>query len=191
MNQRISMKTKNIILIAVTALILIIVTVRETGLLELDLYKSKNRISATDDWTEIASSEPKNKDQKIVNKNDLSILILQGKDTLYKQINKFAPIMVTFDTLDSGPLWLPLYKSTKYSAIARTSLFEAGFNDPSNHGTIRHLEGQINLNGELTITGFCSSRTAKRVLRTAVVKNISEKVISKFAALPEDFFTGR
>jgi len=185
------MKTRTIILITITALVLLSIVVRETGLLNLSFYKSNNHLSATEDWKEIGTEGSKSKAQKIVKRDDLSILILQGKDTLYRNINKFAPIVVSIDTLSSGPLWFPLYKSTKYTAVVRTSLSEPGSDDPNHHGIARHLEGQVNWNGELSIIGICSNRTAKMLLHESIVSSITEKVIGKFSSLPEEFFSGR
>jgi len=184
------MKTRTIILLTITAVVLISVVVRETGLLELDVYKSNNQLSAADNWTAINTAEPKNRDRIKVKRDDLSILILAGGDTLYKKINKLKPITVRIDKLESGPMWFPLYKSTKYTTRANTSLSENGYDSSSHHGIVRHLEGRLDISGELTIVGMCSHRTAEKILYKSIVERIAEKVTDKFAGLPEDFFNG-
>ncbi|WP_316788898.1 hypothetical protein [Pedobacter frigoris] len=184
------MKTKSIIYIALAAILLISIAIRETGLIKIDFYKSNTRLTSTINWKGINTSEPENEVSQMVNKNDLSIVILSGRDTLYKKINKFVPIVVKIDKLDSGPLWFPLYKSTNYSAVASTSLFGVGYENRSN-GLIRHLEIRINIIGRLNITGICSHRKAKEILYKSIVEKIAEDTRNKFAELPKVFFTGK
>ncbi|RZK75947.1 MAG: hypothetical protein EOO92_15345 [Pedobacter sp.] len=184
------MKAKYVVLISLIALLIISIYVRETGLFEVNYYKSNNQLSHTDEWTSINPSDDDKIKRKPVNKDDLSMVILFGKDTIYKKLNKLVPIVVIMDTLEAGPMWYPLYKSTKYTASGSTSLFETGFDDPSHHGIDRVLKGNFNYKGELTIVGFCSNRKAKEILYASVIADITEKVKEKFATLPEDFFTG-
>ena len=183
------MKTKAIVLLTLIIALLLTIIVREKGILEMDLHKANNELSSDENWTSIASSEPSKVKEKMVSKKDLSILILYGKDTLYKKINKLAPIVVTLTRFEHGPMWFPLYKSTKYVATAYTS-FSEGRYDPSDHGISRQLQGNIDVTGELTILGICSNRSAKKILYASILNNVAEKVIDKFSELPEGLFIG-
>ncbi|WP_214226202.1 hypothetical protein [Pedobacter sp. B4-66] len=77
---------------AIVGILLIVMVLRETGVLDLNLYKSDANSSSDATWTSVTydNSKPKLKTKY----SDLSIVVLFEKDTLYKEINRRPSIFL-------------------------------------------------------------------------------------------------
>lgn len=162
--------------IYITFGILILLTVmRETGVVNLNYYRSDINYSENIEWFNGSSqtSDSTSTDlPKYVN-TDISIIILQENDTLFKEIHKLAPLVITIETFQTGPLWTPLYKSVTFSASGFPG-FEHKPEDDLPGPLKSTIGGKLKITGTAKITGFCSHRHAVQVIKDFVVNRFAE-----------------
>lgn len=177
------------IILALITLTLMLMALRETSLIDLNFYQSYTNTSFNSTINTSSSfvswGDTKTKPAPEVKPEDLSIVILLGKDTVYKELNKLLPIVVKIQDFQTGPLWIPLYKSARFSALGipsfdprqklkgefRTSAYKIG------------ISGRLAVTGHIVIKGLCSHKQA--------VKLVKEQIIEKFSASIKEEFTKR
>jgi hypothetical protein len=91
---------------------------------------------------------------------------------LHKELNKLEPIVITIDSLQTGPLWMPLYKSAKFSAVAYPKLAGNERKTPFllSGDSKTSISGRLKIAGNIEITGICSRKEASKIIRDFVVK---------------------
>ena len=99
------MKARKKIIFISIGFLLIIVVLKNTAFF---YNKTESSYSIKANWPE----EVKKDSMTSMNGNrgDLSVIVLFKKDTLYKEINKTKPVIITVDSLKTGALWVPFYK---------------------------------------------------------------------------------
>lgn len=160
---------------AVIGVLLILTVLRETGLLSLNFYKADSNSASNATWTSVTFDNSKSKSK--TKNTDLSIVVLFEKDTLYKEINKLSPIVVTIDSLNTGWLWMPLYKSASFSAVGIPGFDNTSVKSAKSSPDVfePRLSGRLTITGKVVIKGFCSHRQAIILIKGLVTENfISE-----------------
>lgn len=180
---------KIIIILISTALIVTIL--RETGVINNDYYKMTSETSLSSSWTNnnvTVTIDSSTMGTKFVNSqfHELPIVVLNGGDTLFQDAGlKNNSITITLDTLESGFLWTPIYKSSKFT-VTGTSLFRNDLTKipPAKISLIKtNLTGRLRINGSITIVGICSHRQAITLLKEVAVKNFVSETKRYFSGL--------
>lgn len=181
---------KKIIIILISAA-LIVTVFRETGVINIEYYKMTSETSSSHSWKNssvtvtIDSSTMKT---KFANSrfHELPIVVMDGADTLFQDDGlKSNPITITLDTLETGFLWTPIYKSSKFTVIV-TSLFKNDLTKtpPSKISLVQaNLTGRLKINGSIKIVGMCSHRQAITLLKEVAVKNFVSETRRYFSEL--------
>ena len=161
-----------IVLVTLTAL-------RETGILNLNYYKTKINTNAQVTWFSSAKTRAAQYSKPIAKyKNtDLSIVILLDNDTIYKEINKLPPVLMKLHSSYGRPLWRPLYKSANFAAAGSMSSDDANKKLTSlEYASKSHLFGELTINGNITISGFCSHRQAVQVVKNVIATKAADEL---------------
>jgi len=184
------MSLRKIILIVIMILIFIQV-LRETGVIELNYFNSRISSSTTSNWTnstmrvkaqkndalwgtlESQLKDPCNLQYSVTN---TSIQISVDEDYFISGDDSCHSIIIQA-SLNPGPIWTPLYKSTSFSASANCfgSINTIEIKQIELSKKILNFSGIITLSGNLTIRGFCTYKEAKRIL----VRHIQEQLIQQ------------
>jgi len=146
---------------------------RETGILNLNYYTTNVNTNAQVKWFSSAKTRAVQYSKPVANhKNtDLSIVILLDNDTIYKEINKLPPVLMKLHSSYGRPLWRPLYKSANFTAYGSMSSGDANKKLTSlEYASKSHLFGELAINGNVTISGFCSHRQAVQVVKNVIAK---------------------
>jgi hypothetical protein len=167
------------ILLSATGLLLVLLALRETPFLDFNhylvVYKSSLNSNLSSENTTVTFEGHKPEPKRLFSANDLSFIVILGKDTLHKEIHKLEPIVIYVDSLQSGPVWMPFYKSAKFSAVAvlklaanhrKDSSFLAGYSKTS-------FSGRLKLSGTIKITGICSRKEAGKLIRNFVAESFT------------------
>ncbi|MEJ7559940.1 MAG: hypothetical protein WKF66_16630 [Pedobacter sp.] len=184
------------VLLVTTGLLILVLVLRETELLDINYYKAEYKSSLNTrlntETTTFTYDGQKPAPKSTLRPNDLSFIILLGKDTVYKEMNKLEPIIVRIDSLTSGPTWMPLYKSAKFSAVSsyqlpngesKNSAFLLGYSKAS-------LSGGLKIEGDIKIQGICSRKEAHKLIRNHVVESVTASTKRYFANSTPDFLEG-
>lgn len=160
------MKSRKKTLFIAIGLLLIIFVFKNTA---LSYNKTESSYSTTASWPEEVKkdSAASTKDKK-GNRGDLSVIVLFKKDTLYKEINKAKPIVVMVTSLETGALWVPLYKSIDYTAIGTLSDIQS------------KVPVQLTTMGHVSMTGNYSGKQAKAMINKAVAESFVNEVKNHF-----------
>jgi hypothetical protein len=176
-------------------LLMVVLVLRETEFFDLNLYHSESTSSINSDIsTKTSTVNFEGQKAKPVSSwapADLSFIVILDKDTLYKEINKLEPIIVRIDSLTSGPIWIPLYKSVQFSAVASHHL--PSLQTKPNHVpgyTNVSLSGNLKIAGEIQIRGLCSRKEARRLIRNYVVESVTTSTKKYFADSSPEFLQG-
>jgi hypothetical protein len=172
---------------AIAGILVIVTVLRETGVLDLNLYKSDANSSSDATWTSVTfdNSKPKSKTKN----TDLSIVVLFEKDTLYKEINRLSPIVVTIDSLNTGWLWMPLYKTASFSAVGIPGFDNIPVKNAKSSPDVFEpgLSGRLAITGKVIIKGFCSHREAVNLIKGLVVQNFTAESKKYFASVSPEY----
>jgi hypothetical protein len=169
---------------------MIIIILRETGVLNLNYYKVNLEANSGNSWTDkslLVTIDSSMMGTQFVNSlfGDLPITVLCGSDTLYKEISQQNSIIVTIDTLQNGFLWTPLYKSSTFKAVGTARFVHDIIKTPPTKISLvkANLFGHLNMAGNISIMGLCSHHQAKKLIKELVVKNFVSQTRQYFAAL--------
>jgi hypothetical protein len=160
------MKSRKKILFITIGLLLIIVVFKNTA---LSYKKAESSYSTTANWPEELKkdSAASINDEKGI-RGDLSVIVLFKKDTLYKEISKTKPIVITVKSLETGALWVPFYKSIDYTAVGT-------LNDVQSNVPV-----QLTTMGHVSLTGNYSGKQAKAMINKAVAESFANEVKNHF-----------
>lgn len=156
--------------------IIVLVTLavlRETGILNLNYYTANVNTNAQVEWFSSAKTRAEQYPEPVANHRitDLSIVILLDNDTIYKEINKLPPVLMKLHSSHGRPLWRPLYKSANFAAYGSMSSGDANKKLTSlEYASKSHLFGELTINGNATISGFCSHRQAVQVVKSVIAR---------------------
>lgn len=181
--------------LVIVGLLLVVLILRETEYLDLNLYHSQSTSSLNSDISSKTSTvnfegqQPK--PAAVLKPTDLSFIVLLGKDTLYRELNKLEPIIVRIDSFTSGPIWMPLYKSVQFSAVASHHLPspQTKPNDLPGYTNVS-LSGNLKIAGEIQIQGLCSRKEAKKLIKNYIVENVTSSTKKYFADSSPEFLEG-
>lgn len=96
------------------------------------------------------------------------VILSREKDTLYREIANGTPVIITVDSLQIDPLWVPIYKSVDYSARCSIAFKNHSINSPAKP----EISGSIISKGHMSITGLCSAKQAKTLIMNALVQSV-------------------
>ena len=154
--------------------IIVLVTLaalRETGILNLNYYKTKINTNAQVTWFSSAKTRAAQYIKPVANhrNTDLSIVILLDNDTIYKEVSKRPPVLMKLHSSYGRSLWRPLYKSTSFTAAGSMNSDDANEKlTSSEYASKSHLFGEFTINGDITISGLCSHRQAVQVVKNVI-----------------------
>lgn len=188
------MTSRKKIVIALIILVFTVMALRETPYVDLNFYRSytessyNSTINTNSSFVKVGDSSTKS--APAFNSQDLSIVILLGDDTVYKQLNKLLPIVVKIENFQTGSLWIPLYKSASFSAIGTPSF------DPRQklEGKLpmgRYkigISGDLEMNGKIVIKGFCSHKQAVELVKQQIIAQFNAKIRECFTTVPPEYF---
>jgi hypothetical protein len=162
--------------------IIVLVTLailRETGILNLNYYTTKVNTNAQVTWFSSAETRAAQYSKSVANhrNTDFSIVILLDNDTIYKEINKLPPVLMKLHSSYGRPLWRPLYKSASFTAAGSMSSDNANKKLTSlEYASKSHLFGELTINGDVTISGFCSHKQAVQVVKNVIARNAVDEI---------------
>jgi hypothetical protein len=181
-------------IIVLLALTLTVIALRETPLVDLNFYQSNTSTSFHSTLNTSSSfvswGDAKEKPAPAVNIKDyLSIVIILGKDTLYKHQSKFLPIVVKIQEFHTGQLWTPIYKSASFSAVGIPGFDQRQrlkIEYPTGAYKIG-MSGQLAIKGKIVIKGFCSHKQAVKLVKEQIVEKFRSKITEELAALSPEY----
>ena len=185
------MTPQKTILFTLVGCFVILSVLRETGIISLGFYKSEFNSTSHAMWnggsTKVTFGDTK--PQPKIKNTDISIVVLMGKDTLYKEINKLSSIVITINSLQTGSLWIPLYKSVNFSAVGTAELDNVSMKRANSSQSVSklNLSGRLTITGVVSITGMCSYRDAKKLIENIVVENFKAKSKDYFLSVEPEF----
>jgi hypothetical protein len=137
--------------------------------LNFSYNKAESSAATMASWPNQTTTVPS--DTAKVKPEDLSVIVMHEKDTLYKVISKTKPVVITVKTLETGPLWIPLYKSIDYTAEA----------------TIKEYRSKVPLqlitSGHLSLTGNYSGKQASDMINKAVGESLANETKRHFSGV--------
>lgn len=174
------MKKKGVFII-VLALSLFSV-IRETGWLNMNWYKSKINATTTSSWSGTSNSIPLDTTSRPKEPCDeiqpgqvpVGISIEQEFLLDDPQGSKCLPVLVTISDLEQPGLWVPLYKSSRFSLSVPVTYTKVRHRESANKNIV--FNGTIAVTGEITVYGVCSHRQAKKLLRDYIRKEITAAI---------------
>ena len=179
--------------IALIALTLTLIALRETPLVDLNFYQSSTNSSFSSTLNTSSSyvswADTKKKPAPAVNIKDVSIVIILGKDTLYKHQSRFLPIVMKIQEFHTGQLWTPIYKSASFSAVGIPSFDhrqELKIEYPTSAYKIA-MSGHLAIKGEIVIKGFCSHKQAVKLVKEQIIETFRSKITEEFATLSPEY----
>lgn len=137
--------------------------------LNFSYYKAESSAATTAIWP--GKAETTLSDTAKVKPEDLSIIVVHEKDTLYKVISKTKPVIITVKTLETGPLWIPLYKSIDYTAEATIKEYSS------------KVPVQLITRGHLSLTGNYSGKQAGDMINKSVGENFANETKKHFSGV--------
>lgn len=180
-------------IIALIALTLTVIALRETSLVDLNFYQSNTNTSFSSTLNTSSSlvswGDTKKKLAPAVYIKDLSVVIILGKDTLYKHQRRFLPIVVKIQEFHTGQLWTPIYKSASFFAVGIPSFDhrqQLKIEYPTSAYKIG-MSGHLAIKGEIVIKGFCSHKQAVKLVREQVVEKFRSKITEELATLSPEY----
>lgn len=180
------MKTNQILLLFVV-FFLILTTIRETGIYDFNVYKATfNSVSNANTNREhvVSFVSSDSEAQPHLDNNNLSILVLMGKDTIYRELNGTVPVVVTIDSLDTSNLWMPLYKSGEFTAVGSYGTDQDQMTAAASpSGIIRSGGyGRLTVMGNVLINGVCSYRAANVYIKKYVAERFAGQLKKHYNA---------
>jgi hypothetical protein len=173
--------------------IIVLVTLavlRETGILNLNYYTTKVNTNAQVKWFSSARTRVAQYSKPVANhkNNDLSIVILLDNDTIYKEINKLPPVLMKLHSSYGRPLWRPLYKSADFAAYGSMSSGDANKKLTSlEYASKSHLFGELTINGNITVSGFCSHRQAVQAVKNVIASKAVDELKKYLSSVQPEY----
>jgi len=182
------------IVVGIIAVTFAIMILRETSSFDLNFYQSYSNSSFSSTINTNSSfvswGDMPKKPASEFNSQDLSIVLLHGQDTIYKELNKLMPIIVEIKYSQTGSLWVPLYKSVNFSAVgipsfdARQKLKGEFQKEAYKIG----MSGQLKMDGQIVIKGICSHKEALKLVRAQIIEKFSSSIKEEFAKQSPEYF---
>lgn len=155
------MKNRTKLIWIVIGAFVLLTAFRDTSVINFNFYRHTTSSMSNSNWTSIAKDSVKVKSMANVN---ASVIVMLDKDTLFSEIKSQPPIVVMIKSFQTGPTWVPLYKSTNYSATASVTNEEP------------MLTGNLTTDGKVVITGMCSNKEALAIIKKTVATNLANEV---------------
>ncbi|TKC05879.1 hypothetical protein [Pedobacter frigoris] len=178
------------IVLGLLLILTILITVRIFSSSDKDsVINSVSNSSWSDESTSMTIGEVKEVKSKY-KPADLSLVVLLDEDTLYKDINKLLPIVLTIDSYEVGSLWMPLRKSADFSATGSIKINRkvetTSGSDLTSSFTMK-LSGQFTVSGSVALNGFYSHKEAKKLVQDLVVENFVAKAKEHFSTFSPEY----
>lgn len=181
------------ILFVLAGLLLILMILIFSGILNLQYQDNEVDSNSNASWSGKSSSSTMGDVQDVKTEfkvADLSLVVLLGKDTLYKEINKLSPVVLTIDSYKVGPLWMPLYKSADFSAIGSVKI-DRNVKTTLGPGMAKsskfNLSGELTTSGRVVLKGFYSHKEASKLVQDLVVQNFVAKAKEHFSTFSPEY----
>lgn len=177
-----------------------ITVIRETGTFSMSFFSSSISNMSSENWNIITDAQDVSL-QEIKNKNiktctafsspkDVPIFITCMGYTIGQvrkdgEIYECSPKRIGIDHIDTGPIWMPLFKYGSYSCDVPVHLVFSTCRKDSNKIKYCTYQFNVNLNisGTLRIIGPCSYRTAKEMLAKQIINSAYSTVRRKLDEL--------
>jgi hypothetical protein len=183
---------KNLAIASATVLVLINIF-RETGVINLNLYIPYSNYQTESSFHEssLSAAFDSTDMERIPHENitRTPIVVLDGEDTLFHQRGYGPAIILTVENLETGPIWLALYKPGYLHAQLRCR-YDGGWMKRQGayiSGINMNLSGDIHVTGKITIIGPCSYKNALNLMKQTVVKTAVEKIQIRLQELENRF----
>jgi len=168
-------------------LLFLVVVLRELGYINLDYYRSSIGKNVTSNWSTNTTrinaggrvSGNSSGNAQIV---EIPVRVVYQGEVIYEDPSSGVTAVVNISSLNNGFLWVPLYKTSGFSAYANVMLEGAydGLYWDGKWVDQLSLSGSLSLSGNIAISGICSRHTAVGLVRQAMVKD--------FVALTKQYF---
>lgn len=195
------MTTRKKTILLLVAIFLILAILRESGIIDFNYYRSHSSSTSHYNWSDrsvtvtIDSSSMKTKFNNYLYSN-LPIIVLSGSDTIYKDenidlshqvVNTHPPVVITLIKFNPGFLWMPLYKSTSFSAVGSVDFHdELTKTTPAKIHLLKPgISGRLTISGHTSIKGVCSHRYAVSLIKDVIAKNFATETKRYFSTLDQ------
>ena len=178
------------IFITIGLLIILEGILRESGILDMNLYKTNSNTSIKSNWSnKNATATFDSLWMGTTSKNELfcelPVVVLYQKDTLFNENSTHNYIVVTIDTFETDFLWPPLYKPVTLNVTANVEfLNNITKTHPASITLIQaNVTGQLKLKGSVEFVGFCSYYQASKKVKELVAEMLVKETKQYFSTL--------
>lgn len=182
------MRRRNIILLLL-AILIVIDILRETEVITFNHYKSTISAQTNDNWDNSVLTL----DYKKEDSTWLALKHHLDDSCNFDQSIQNVPSFASFDessdesestcqrltikviSFDPGAIWTPLYKATSFAASGVCSETIEIFSENTSQGfrKLYGLHGKFTVKGHINITGLCTSKEGKRLLKNFIVEQLT------------------
>ncbi len=115
--------------------------------------------------------------------SDLPIRVVFDSSILLRDSGNDRSIVIMVDSIDLGFLWIPLYKSTTFTAAASVNYANSLIKtSPAKiHLLQARITGQMKVEGTISIAGPCSHTQAKNLVYELVGEKLAAKAKITFS----------
>jgi hypothetical protein len=181
------------VLIIVSSVLILFVTVIETGLVNTGLYRIRTKSSYKTKWENVVlagTDEFPNEEQarekayvnngnreKVIHRNATIIAAYEDKTYTIEADTSYI-IRVELSNFNHGAIWTPFIKSTSFNADAEINQGLSNYKATGNHvsSKFHDLHGRFNITGTVSIVGLCSYKDAGIMLIQTALKTLAEAV---------------
>jgi hypothetical protein len=181
------------ILIIVPSILILFVTIIETGLVNTNLFRSRIKSSIKTKWEskiltgiDDCANEEKAREKAYRNNGNRQTVVFRNATIIAEydhqtytiEVDTSYVINVNLSTFNPGTIWTPLIKKASFDASAEINQDlrkEKAINNRVSQKFCT-LGGKINITGTLSIVGLCSYKYARKLLLQTVLKNLAEAV---------------
>lgn len=183
------MSIRKAILVLILA-VLFIDILRETGVLTLNRYKSVIKTQMADNWNNSTLTLDYKKDDSLWlalkpqlsdscnfdhNIRNVKVYTYLGDVYVGDPPDRCPRLNIEVTDFRPGVIWTPLFKSTSFSASGRCSndIQILSENEEKGFRKLYGLHGTFTITGHITITGLCTYKEAKLLLKKYIVQQFA------------------
>jgi len=167
------MKKDKLVLISILGVIVLLGILIGTGIFHFSSYKSTYSSSLTSNWNNSKSIAKLDDSAEEISFSSVPVIVVY-KAKRVGDIHAENPLKIDLSDKDFGRLWVPLFKKSTYNfTVACCHTAEIKTN--SVKGQL-FINGEIEISGQYTITGFCSSEIAKNLIIDKAMNDIYSEI---------------
>jgi hypothetical protein len=167
------MKKEKLVLISSIGVIILLGILIGTGFFNLNVYKSNLSSNISSKWNNTKSIVKLDDSSGEISFPSLPVLVVY-KSMRVGDIQAKTPLIIDISDKDFGKLWIPLLKKSDYNFTVACSYTDE-IRTKSVIGKFI-LNGEITISGYYSITGFCSSQIARKLIIDKAMNDIYAEI---------------